>query len=180
MRKFSMRIPFLTSLGIFCRKIRCKMKIAIGSDHCGYEMKMKLMPLLKDGNEVTDFGCFSTSMVDFPDIAEKVCDAILSGKCERGIMFCSTGIGAVIACNKVLGIRAGLCHDTYSAHQAVEHDNIQILAIGAEIIGYHLISDIIQTFLGARFSEEDEFKNRIAKLDHMDNKRAISMDSKRN
>lgn len=146
------------------------MKIAVGSDHCGYEMKMKLMPFLQEENEIMDFGCYSSDMVDFPDISQKVCNAVLSGQCERGIMFCSTGIGAVIACNKVAGIRAGLCHDTYCAHQAVEHDNIQILAIGAEVIGYHLIKDIITTFLNAKFSGDEVFVRRIKKLDQMDSR----------
>lgn len=131
-------------------------------------MKQKLMPNLTEGNEVTDFGCYSTDMVDFPDIAKAVCGAILNGEAERAIMFCSTGIGAAIACNKIKGIRAGLCHDTYCAHQAVEHDNIQVLVIGGEVIGYHLAEEVISTFLKAKFSGDEEFANRLKKLDKLE------------
>ena len=114
------------------------MKIAIGSDHCGYAMKMKMLPYLQEGNEITDFGCYSEDVVDFPDIAQKICGAVLTGQAERGIMFCSTGCGAVIACNKIKGIRAALCHDVYCAHQCVEHDNVQVLGLGGEIGRAHV------------------------------------------
>lgn len=147
------------------------MKIAVGSDHCGFEMKQKLIPYIKEKHEVEDFGCYTPDMVDFPDIARKICKEILEGRAERGIMFCSTGIGASIACNKIKGIRAGVCHDRYSAHQGVEHDNIQVLAIGAEIVGYHVIHELIDAFLEARFSGEEEFVRRIEKLDQMDEER---------
>ncbi len=144
------------------------MKLAVGSDHCGYEMKQKLLPYLKANHEVTDYGCYSTDMVDFPDIAQKVCGAVLSGEAERAIMFCSTGIGATIACNKIKGIRAGLCHDVYCAHQGVEHDNIQVLAIGGEIVGYYTAMEVINAFLSAKFSGDDEFRRRLEKLEHME------------
>lgn len=144
------------------------MKIVVGSDHCGYELKMKLMPYLEESHEVTDFGCYSTDMVDFPDIAQKVCDAILKGEVERGIMFCSTGIGAAIACNKIKGIRAGVCHDIYSAHQCVEHDDVQVLAIGGDIVGYHVARQIVDAYLTAEFSGEEEFRRRLEKLDIME------------
>ena len=146
------------------------MRLAIGSDHCGYEMKQKILPYIKDENEIMDFGCYSTEPVDFPDIAKKVCDAILSGKADRGIMFCSTGIGAGIACNKIKGIRAGVCNDIYSAHQAVEHDNIQILALGGEVVGFHSAKEIVLSFLSAKFLDEEEFIVRINKLEMMDNR----------
>ena len=109
-------------------------------------------------------------MVDFPDIAQQICGAILSGKAERGIMFCSTGCGAVIACNKIKGIRAALCHDTYCAHQCVEHDNVQILALGGEVIGYYTAIEVINSFLGAEFSGEAEFVRRLEKLEHLEAK----------
>ena len=144
------------------------MKIAIGSDHCGFEMKQRMMPHLKENNEIIDFGCYSTDMVDFPDVAQRVCAAILSGEAERGIMFCSTGIGAVIACNKIKGIRAGLCHDVYCAHQAVEHDNIQVMAIGGEVVGYYTAREAIDSFLSARFLGSEEFKRRVEKLNQME------------
>lgn len=144
------------------------MRIAIGSDHCGYAMKMQMLPYLKEKFEVTDYGCYSTDMVDFPDIAQQVCGAILSGKADRGIMFCSTGCGAIIACNKIKGIRAALCHDTYSAHQCVEHDDVQVIAIGGEVIGYHPAREVIDAFLEATFSGEEEFKVRLDKLEKLE------------
>ncbi|MDO5346608.1 MAG: RpiB/LacA/LacB family sugar-phosphate isomerase [Lachnospiraceae bacterium] len=146
------------------------MKIAIGSDHCGYELKMKLLPYLEEKHEVIDHGCYSTDSVDFPDIAVKVCDDILSGRAERGIMFCSTGIGAAIACNKIAGIRAGVCHDIYSAHQCVEHDNVQVLAIGGDIVGYYVAKQLVDAFLGAEFLPDEEFRRRVRKLELMEAK----------
>lgn len=144
------------------------MKIVIGSDHCGYELKMKILPHLKEKHEVIDQGCYSTDMVDFPDIAQKVCDTILSGKAERGIMFCSTGIGAAIACNKISGIRAGVCHDIYSAHQCVEHDNVQVLAIGGDIVGQFVARQLVDVFLDAEFFTDEEFCRRVKKLEMME------------
>ena len=145
------------------------MKLAIGSDHCGYAMKEQLIPYLKEqGHEIEDFGCYSTKMVDFPDIAQRICVAILNGTAERGIMVCSTGIGAVIACNKVKGIRAGLLHDVYCAHQCVEHDNVQVMAIGGEVIGYYTAIEVINAFLKASFSESPEFVQRLKKLEEME------------
>ncbi|MBP3218483.1 MAG: RpiB/LacA/LacB family sugar-phosphate isomerase [Lachnospiraceae bacterium] len=144
------------------------MRIAIGSDHCGYTMKMQLLPLLQAEHEVTDYGCYSADMVDFPDIARKICGAILRGEADRGIMFCSTGCGAVIACNKIRGIRAALCHDTYCAHQCVEHDDVQVLAIGSEVIGFYTAREVISAFLNAQFCGEEEFRIRLAKLDQLE------------
>ena len=147
------------------------MKIVVASDHCGFEMKQKLLPWLKENHEVEDVGCYSEESVDFPDIAQKVCRKIMEEKVERGIMFCSTGVGAAIACNKTNGIRAAVCHDTYIAHQCVEHDNVQVIAIGGQVIGEFLAKDIIETFLRAEFSESAEFRRRVKKLEEMDNKR---------
>lgn len=144
------------------------MKLAIGSDHCGFEMKQRMLPYLREKNEIIDFGCYTPEMVDFPDIAQKICNSILSGETERGIMFCSTGIGAAIACNKVKGIRAGVCHDVYSAHQSVEHDDIQVIAIGGEVIGYYTAREVIDAFLAATFSGDEEFKKRIEKIEAME------------
>lgn len=144
-----------------------KVRISIGSDHAGFELKMKLLPYLQEYYEVTDCGCFSADPVDFPDIAKQVCRRILAGEADRGIMFCGSGVGAVIACNKVRGIRAALCHDVYSAHQAVEHDHVQVLALGNQIIGEYAARDIIDIFLHARYSEGEEFRRRVEKLEHM-------------
>ena len=146
------------------------MKLAIGSDHCGYAMKMKMLPFLEENNEVEDFGCYSADMVDFPDIAQKICGAILNGKADRGIMFCSTGCGAVIACNKIKGIRAALCHDVYCAHQCVEHDDEQVLGLGGEVIGYYTAKEVITAFLNAEFSGEEEFVRRLEKLENLEAK----------
>lgn len=126
------------------------MKIALGSDHCGYEMKVALKPLLeKLGCFVTDFGCDSTEPVDFPDIARSVCDAVRSGQTDRGLMVCGTGVGAAIAANKIPGIRAAVCHDIHSAHQCVEHDDVNVMCIGAQIIGPWLAEDLVRTFIEA-------------------------------
>lgn len=146
------------------------MRLAIGSDHCGYAMKMQLIPYLQEKHTVTDFGCYSTDMVDFPDIALKICTEILSGRADRGIMFCSTGCGAVIACNKIKGIRAALCHDVYCAHQCVEHDDVQVLGLGGEVIGIYTAKEVINAFLNAQFSGEPEFRRRLEKLDHLEAK----------
>lgn len=144
------------------------MKIAIGSDHAGYPLKKKLLEELNEKYEVTDFGCHSEDPVDFPDIAKMVTNAVLSGEADRGIMFCGTGVGAAIACNKVPGIRACVCHDVYTAHQCVEHDNVQIIALGNQIIGYTAASELIDIFMNARFSDSPEFRRRVEKLGKMD------------
>jgi ribose 5-phosphate isomerase B len=145
------------------------MKIALGNDHCGYEMKRTLKPLFAQlGYELTDYGCHSTEPVDFPDIARQVCDAVRSGEHERGIMICGTGVGAAIAANKIPGIRASVCHDIYSAHQCVEHDDVNVMCIGAQIIGAWLAEDLIRSFVKAKFSTEEHFRRRVAKLGQLE------------
>ncbi len=144
------------------------MRLAIGSDHFGFKMKMKMLPELEKDHEVTDFGCYSEDMVDFPDIARKICGAILKGEADRGIMFCSTGCGAVIACNKIRGIRAALCHDTYCAHQCVEHDDVQVLGLGGEVIGYYTAKEVIKAFLGAEFLGTEDYRRRLKKLEEIE------------
>lgn len=145
------------------------MKIAIGSDHAGFELKQKLV---KDigllGHELKDFGSYTPDPVDFPVIAKKVGNAVLTGNAQRGIMFCGTGIGAAIACNKIRGLRAAVCHDIYSAHQCVEHDDVQILCLGGQVIGHTAAFELIRQFLNATFSESPEFRRRVAMLDEMD------------
>lgn len=148
------------------------MKIAVGGDHAGFPLKEKVLALLeKAGHEVLHVGCHTPDMVDFPDIAGKVCAAILEGKAERGIMVCGTGVGAAIACNKVAGIRSSVVHDLYTAHQCVEHDNVQVMALGAQIIGETVAEELIFIFLGAQFSTSPEFRRRVEKLDAMDGAR---------
>ena len=147
------------------------MKIVIGSDHAGFALKQKLLPSLQGKYEVMDMGSYDPNPVDFPDIAKQVCAKILSSEAERGIMFCGTGVGAAIACNKVRGIRASVCHDVYTAHQCVEHDNVQIIALGGQIIGHTVAEELIDIFLNARFSTSEEFRRRVAKLENMDAER---------
>lgn len=148
------------------------MKIVVGGDHAGYHLKVKLLEALSGmGHEITHVGSFTPDPVDFPDVARKVCDAILSGACERGVMVCGSGIGAAIACNKVRGVRACVVHDLYSAHQCVEHDDVQVAAVGASIIGETLAAELLEVFLNARFSEGEEFRRRVDKLDEMDTAR---------
>jgi len=146
-----------------------KMKLVIGSDHAGFPLKGPVMELLRSwGHSLRDCGCFSTDPVDFPDIAKLVCAEIKSGRADRGILVCGTGIGAVMAGNKIRGIRAALCHDTYSAHQSVEHDNANLLCIGGWIIGIRLAQEILGSFLGAKFSTSEEFRRRVRKLEQME------------
>ena len=148
------------------------MKLAIGSDHAGFPLKIQLLDKLRaKGHEIIDFGSYDPAPVDFPDIAKKVTASILSGESERGIMFCGTGVGAAIACNKVRGIRASVCHDIYTAHQCVEHDDVQVIALGAQIIGPTVAEELIDIFLEAEFSTSPEFRRRVAKLDDMDSAR---------
>lgn len=145
------------------------MKLVVGGDHAGYGLKEKvLQKLTADGHEVIHVGSFSPEMVDFPDIAQTLCAHILDGRADRGIMVCGTGVGAAIACNKVPGIRAAVIHDIYTAHQCVEHDNVQVMAIGGQIIGGTVAFELIELFLAARFSESEEFRNRVEKLARME------------
>jgi len=143
--------------------------IVIGGDHAGFLLKGPMIEILKSWDyNVMDVGCFSPEPVDFPDIALLLVKEILKGNAERGIMVCGTGVGASIACNKIRGIRAALCHDTYSAHQCVEHDNVNVICLGAQIIGLNLAEEIIHDFLNAKFSDEEQFRRRVKKLDEFD------------
>ena len=147
------------------------MRIAVGSDHAGFELKERLLPYLRSKYEVLDQGSYDPAPVDFPQIGKKVCAAILSGEADRGVMFCGTGVGAAIACNKVPGIRASVCHDLYTAHQCVEHDNVQIIAMGAQIIGPTVAEELIDIFLSAQFSDDEDFRRRVRMLEEMDGSR---------
>ena len=149
------------------------MKIAVGGDHAGFPMKGPVIEILRGwGHTVTDFGTHSAEPVDFPDIAQVVCDEVRTGKAERGILVCGTGVGACIAGNKVPGIRAALCHDGYSAHQCVEHDNVNLLCLGAQIVGIKLAEEILRSFLNAQFSTETHFRRRVEKLSEMERRAA--------
>jgi len=141
------------------------MKIAVGADHAGFPLKEIVIAILEDyKHDAIDLGTTSTESVDYPDYAEKVGRAIQQGEAERGILLCGSGVGAAIAANKMRGIRAGVCHDTYSAHQSVEHDDVNVLAIGARIIGVELIAEIVRAFIGAEFSGESRHVRRLNKI----------------
>jgi ribose 5-phosphate isomerase B len=141
------------------------MKLAVGGDHAGFPLKGAVIDFLRaQGHAVEDFGTHSPDPVDFPDIARLVCDAVQRGTAERGVMVCGTGVGACIAANKIPGIRAALCHDTYSAHQCVEHDDVNVLCIGAWIVGIRVAEEILRAYLAAEFSTDEEFRRRVQKL----------------
>ncbi len=145
------------------------MKLVIGSDHAGFPLKGPIIELLRSwGHSVNDVGCYSTTPVDFPDIARKTCAEILTGRAQRGIMVCGTGVGAAIAGNKIKGIRAALCHDTFCAHQCVEHDDVNLICVGGWIIGIRLAEEILRAFLAARFSTDEEFRRRVRKLEELE------------
>jgi ribose 5-phosphate isomerase B len=145
------------------------MKLVIGSDHAGFSLKGPVLELLRSwGHTINDVGTYSTAPVDFPDIARKVCAEILSGRAQRGIMVCGTGVGAAIAGNKIRGIRAALCHDTFCAHQCVEHDDVNLLCLGAWIIGVKLAEEILRAYLNASFSTDEDFRRRVKKLEDLE------------
>ncbi|OGR64553.1 MAG: ribose 5-phosphate isomerase B [Elusimicrobia bacterium GWB2_63_22] len=142
------------------------MNVAIASDHAGYPLKVLLVKHLATlGHEVTDLGTDSPDRaVDYPDFAEKAARAVTSGAARRAIVVCGSGVGACVAANKLKGIRAGLCHDTYSAHQGVEHDDMNVICLGARIIGQALAFEIAKAFLSAEFSNEERHKRRLDKI----------------
>jgi len=145
------------------------MKIVVGADHVGYELKRKVLDKLeRDGHEVIDVGCFSPDKVDFPDIARALCAAILNKKAQRGIMLCGSGVGAAIACNKIRGIRASVVHDIYTAHQCVEHDDVQVMAVGTRIVGETLALELMDRFLEAVFFDSEDFRIRLKKLEDIE------------
>jgi RpiB/LacA/LacB family sugar-phosphate isomerase len=141
------------------------MRVGIAADHAGYGLKQELIPSLRAlGNEVEDLGTHSAEPVDYPDVAERLGRAVLSGTVERGILICGSGVGASVAANKLPGIRAGLCHDTYSAHQGVEHDDMNLLVLGARVIGIELARELVRTFLQASFTHEERHERRLGKI----------------
>ncbi|WP_127753282.1 ribose 5-phosphate isomerase B [Devosia sp. 1566] len=141
------------------------MHIIIGSDHAGFRLKQELLPELnKSGIEIEDVGSFDPDPVDFPDIAWAVCQKVRSTPGSRGLLVCGTGVGAVIAANKIKGIRAAVCHDAHSAHQSVEHDDVNVMCLGAQIVGPWLAIDLINAFLAAEFVTDPDFVRRVDKL----------------
>ena len=141
------------------------MRIAVGCDHAGLAMKQLVMEVVRlDGHELIDCGTHSTDPVDYPDFAAAVCRKIQAGEAQRGILVCGSGVGASVAANKFVGIRAGLCHDVYSAHQGVEHDDMNILCLGGRIIGPAVAPELVRAFLGAEFTGEERHARRLQKV----------------
>ena len=141
------------------------MRVAIGADHAGYPLKQEIIPFLASlGHVVTDLGTHSTDPVDYPDYAEAVGLAVLEARVDRGVLICGSGVGASVAANKLLGIRAGLAHDTYSAHQGVEHDDMNILVLGSRVIGVELAKELAGTYLRAFFTHAERHVRRLAKV----------------
>ena len=141
------------------------MRVVIGSDHAGYELKELLAAELRgQGYDVLDVGTCSTAAVDYPDYAEKLGLAIVGGEAERGVLICGSGVGASIAANKIPGVRAAICHDTYSGHQGVEHDDMNVLVLGGRIIGSEVAREVMYAFLRANFTGEERHLRRLNKV----------------
>lgn len=141
------------------------MKVAVACDHAGFILKdVALQTVINMGHTTLDLGTDSTDPVDYPDFAEKVGRAIQAGQADRGLLLCGSGVGAAIAACKLHGVRAGLCHDVYTARQSVEHDDVNVLALGARVIGVETAKILIEAFLSAEFSGEDRHVRRLAKI----------------
>ena len=139
-----------------------KIYVAMGADHGGLALKNELVAYLGSRYDIVDLGAHHFHPDDdYPDVVQEVAQAVISGRCQRGIIICGSGVGACIAANKVPGIRACLCHDTYSAHQGVEHDDMNVLCLGARVIGVELAKELAIAFLEARFSDEERHRRRL-------------------
>jgi RpiB/LacA/LacB family sugar-phosphate isomerase len=145
------------------------MRIVIGADHAGFDLKQIIAAdLRRKGHEVIDEGTDSSAAVDYPDFAGAVAKVLLDGRAERGVLICGSGVGASVAANKIPGIRGGLCHDSYSARQGVEHDDMNMLVLGARVIGVELARDLVDHFLAARFTGEERHRRRLAKITELE------------
>ncbi len=142
------------------------MRIAVGADHGGYSIKADIIQFLKGmGHEIADVGAHTLDLADdYPDFTKAVAESVASGKTDRGVVICGSGVGACVAANKVRGVRACVCHDTYSAHQGVEHDDMNVLCLGARIIGIELAKELVESFVHAKFSGEERHKRRMRKV----------------
>lgn len=148
------------------------MRVAIGADHAGFELKEEIRSRFEnEGFNVVDLGTSSTDPVDYPDYAAAVARAVARGDADRGVIVCGSGAGASIAAGKITGIRCATVHDVYSAHQSVEHDDMNVLALGSRVVGSALAWEIVSTFLAARFSAEERHVRRLAKLEELDRSR---------
>jgi len=148
------------------------MKIAVAADHAGVPLNEDILGELRRlGHEVIDLGTHDpTHPDDYPDHAEDVGKLLRAGGCERAILICGSGVGASVAANKIPGVRAGICHDTYSAHQGVEHDNMNVLCLGSRVIGRELALDLVRAFVHAEFTGEERHRRRVAKIDALEHK----------
>lgn len=145
------------------------MRVAIGSDHAGFELKEAIKAFLTSENrEVLDVGTHSKDPIDHPDVTEAVGSAVRDARAQRGIIVCGSGVGASMTANRIPGVRAALCHDTYSAHQGVEHDDMNILCLGSEVIGPSLAAELVRAFIGARFDGGDRYVQRLRKVEAME------------
>ena len=145
------------------------MKIAVAGDHAGFALKNLIVAQLKaEGHEAIDLGAYNEERSDYPDFAKLVGEAIQQGKVERGIVICGSGVGACVAANKMHGIRACVCHDTYSAHQGVEHDDMNVLVLGGRIIGVEVAYELVRTFLAAKFNQGERYIARLKKIEAME------------
>ena len=149
------------------------MKLAIGADHAGFDLKAQVVPWLESsGHQVVDLGAHNLDPADdFPDFAAAVARSVTGGEVERGLMICGSGVGASIATNKVSGVRACLCHDTYTARQGVEHNDMNVLCLGGRVIGIETAKEVIAAFIGAEFMPEDRFQRRIDKVNKIEAER---------
>ncbi len=147
------------------------MRVTIGSDHAGFELKVTLTNHLRNaGHEVLDVGTHDMDPVDYPDYAEAVATEILEGRAECGMLICGSGVGACVAANKIPGIRAGLCHDAYSARQGVEHDDMNMLVLGGRVVGPALAELLAETFLAASFNAEERHRRRLSKIEGIESR----------
>ena len=143
----------------------------MGSDHAGFDLKALLMPYIESlGHTVGDVGVFNTTPSDYPDIAEKLSLELLAGQGDRAVLICGSGVGVSVAANKIPGIRAGVCHDCYSAHQGVEHDNMNVLVMGSRVVGTELAKDLVRLYLEARFTNEERHVRRLGKVTLLEEK----------
>jgi ribose 5-phosphate isomerase B len=146
-----------------------KLRIAIAADHGGFDLKQELIRRLSEVVDIVDMGAESfDSSDDYPDLAIPAARAVASGEVQRAVVICGSGVGASVVCNKVKGVRAGLCHDTYSAHQGVEHDDMNTLCLGARVIGVELATEVVAAFLMAQFSGEERHLRRLEKLNQLE------------
>jgi RpiB/LacA/LacB family sugar-phosphate isomerase len=147
------------------------MRLVLGSDHAGYLLKKELVAMLRAaGHEVLDVGTDSEAPVDYPDFAEAVGRAVIDGRAPRGVLICGSGVGAAVAANKIRGVRAAICHDTYSAHQGVEHDDLNVLVLGGRIVGPALAKDLVCAYVGAIYSGEERHARRLAKISALEDR----------